>query len=157
MSETHPICREILSELRTEDGQLSLPQDGLRRIETRIDALADDPSLVFAVRSVLALAAHLELDRGAKAPAHALMHLVAVRTPGALSRQIKGAQGRIENRVNAVRSAFSRLSASDSRRCAPRVGARAPHGAVGLAALVGARQDFDPARALAERRARMGR
>jgi len=157
MSETHPICREILSELCTEDGQLNLPQDGLRRIEARIDALADDPGLVFAVRSVLALAAHLELDRGAKAPAHALMHVVAVRTPAALSRQITGAQGRIEDRRNTVRSAFSRLSAVSTERSAPRLGARVPQGAVGLAALVRARQDFDPARALAERRARMGR
>lgn len=134
----HPIAKDVLTALEARQGPLHVTEAGRARLEAELDALADDPGLVDAVKTIMALAAHLEVARGEKAAAHALLRVVAGRAPGLLAVQLEGAKRRGEGRARALRSGFARLSAVQEVRRAPRFGARA-QGGLTIGAMVASR------------------
>ena len=85
----HPIAAEAASlaeESRDDEGGVSFSAQALERLTVQVKALADDPDLEHALRSLVALAAYIDEDLGQEQQAIALLEVAAVGAR-ALQRQ----------------------------------------------------------------------
>lgn len=108
---------------------LSLPARAAACLRERLEALSGSGDLLLAVRSLIALAAHLERDRGAVECADALLRVAATASAALSALGASSEQTRSEA-VLSRRQTFSRFTDRLQATRAPRFGARAPAGAV---------------------------
>ena len=129
MKALHPIAQKA-SRLFTGAGpQLQLPAGAEDQLVQDLEGLRKTRQLAWAVRSLVALAAHVELDLNAARCADALLR-VAASASGEVHQRHDAHTTRRQDRAKAKEQGFYRFSDRRQRTRAPSFGARAPAGAI---------------------------
>ena len=130
----HAIAIEAANRITGQGAAMQLAGKDALALADKLEQLGRRPEIADAARSLIALAAHVELDHGAVACADALLR-VALSAAGDIARLAETATGALETAVRQVQSQFSSFSGRLQRRTAPKFAAAVPVGAMRLSTM----------------------
>lgn len=135
METLHEIAKSAAKRLqKKDDGSWRLTRRDAEALRAELTCSYASDELYSAVRSLIALAAHLE-EQGSRQSARALMRLASSAYPALKSMGDRLGHG-LQDRAQHVRGRFDLFCNSSQPRVAHRYGARAPKGSMRLQDLI---------------------
>ncbi len=125
----HPIVNEASALLVGQAKDLALSPGAEQQLRRSLFKLQGSPELALAVRSLIALAAHVELDHGAVRCADELLALAAAAS-GAVVALNDQAEKTKDDAVRRKRRNFTSFSGRQEKTRAPHFGARGLQGSL---------------------------